>query len=705
MKGNWVRKSSSGTTIVFIHGVLSNSETCWLHENGTYWPELLSIETQISNFGIYVFSYKTGYFSRTYGLEDVVRAFEVHAEQDGVLDSRSIIFVCHSMGGLVARRFVVSRVLSASRTPSEVGFFLIASPSLGSTYANWLSSFARLFAHAQADVLRSSLTNTWLLGLDKDFNAILQSGRIRIEGKELVEDLVPISGKPIVAPVSAARYFKDPYKVENSDHSSISKVANKQSIQHRLLTKFITDFKDGIDTHHKLNHMEKRNSLLVRVSDFTEIPAAEPSEISLAKRLETLFVRHLHKLDVRVVSSKTVPQKVEPTLSISASILRCGDHVIFDFEIAEEGELTFKDSVDIDVQDLTVMLQIFPAAFLSYVGLNPVKFTAERNILPTSNFTAYCMFCEANRLASMQQLERAVEKLDEAIALDANFLSALWSKGDLLVFSGEQEGVTLKHEAEAREPDLKKISLLREKIDPLPEFSRLTGSLKWSKVNEGIEMVNIVSETYGVTICAWKVDWRKCRVSVAESAHPNGDSVSKIVRDKNAILGINAGPWNRDPSGRLTPSGFLASDGRTIADTSAKSGSGIFSISHEGPQICYVHEFKNSAIQEGIQSGPILVEEDGTRGIAKNDHNRVPRTAVGITEDNSILFVLVQGGLSLYELSKILGGDGAEFGFRCKVALNLDGGPSSQASYVKDGKIHNLEGAWLIQSAIVAQLS
>ena len=130
-KGNWLRKASNDLTVIFIHG-FNSSEECWLNSNGTYWPELLKLENDLSSVGIYVFSYRTSLSSGYYSLGDVVDSLKEYLKLDSVLDFTKLIFVCHSMGGIVARRFLVQqRTDLVKRGLREVGLFLVASPSLG----------------------------------------------------------------------------------------------------------------------------------------------------------------------------------------------------------------------------------------------------------------------------------------------------------------------------------------------------------------------------------------------------------------------------------------------------------------------------------------------------------------------------------------------------------------------------------------------
>ena len=243
MKAEWHRQSKNGTAVVFVHGVLSSGESCWRNTNGTYWPELLAGEPALAPIGIYVFTYRTEIFSGTYRLGDAVDALKEHMRLDGVFDCRSLVFVCHSMGGLIVRKLLVERAKEFSDKAISIGLFLLASPALGSRYASMLAPIARLFSHSQADALRFSQSNSWLMDLDKEFFNLKEAETIQLVGKELVEDVFIVFRrlirKQVVEPFSGHRYFGEPLKVPNSDHFSIAKPDSNRAIQHRLLVAFI----------------------------------------------------------------------------------------------------------------------------------------------------------------------------------------------------------------------------------------------------------------------------------------------------------------------------------------------------------------------------------------------------------------------------------------------------------------------------------
>jgi pimeloyl-ACP methyl ester carboxylesterase len=242
---HWLRRPNNDLSVVFIHG-FNSSEGCWKAAEGESWPDLVLAEGHLSTVGVYSFNYRTGIGSGYYNLGDVVDSLKEYMQLDGVLGHSKVIFVCHSMGGIVARRYLVSqqgRLIEGGLR--EVGLFLVASPSLGSQYATMLETLTRLAGHTQGEALRFSQANVWLNDLDKDFMNLKESGKLRIKGKELIEDQ-PIVLKrflffkrQIVEPFSGNRYFGDPYKVPASDHFTIARPKATEAIQHRLLCQFI----------------------------------------------------------------------------------------------------------------------------------------------------------------------------------------------------------------------------------------------------------------------------------------------------------------------------------------------------------------------------------------------------------------------------------------------------------------------------------
>ncbi|GAB4199182.1 MAG: hypothetical protein Tsb002_34540 [Wenzhouxiangellaceae bacterium] len=202
-------------------------------------------EKSLKGFGIYVFNYQTDIASGNYSLSDIVDILkETVFSLENIAKSKKIIFVCHSMGGIIVRKLIVERSADFIERNIQLGLFLVASPSLGSKYANWLGFISTALGNEQAKALKFSQNNLWLNDLDKSFFNLKETSRLSIFGKEILEDkFITKRGllwkKQIVEPLSGHRYFGESLKIPGSDHFTIAKPNSYGAIQHQLLVKFI----------------------------------------------------------------------------------------------------------------------------------------------------------------------------------------------------------------------------------------------------------------------------------------------------------------------------------------------------------------------------------------------------------------------------------------------------------------------------------
>jgi hypothetical protein len=259
-----------------------------------YWPDLLAKE-DLQGAGIYIFSYRTGFFTAGYSLGDAVEALKTFLELDKLLDLRNLIFVCHSMGGLIVRQFLVTRQSLLRDKSIRIGLFLIASPSLGSDYATWLRPLARALGHSQNEAMRFMDSNQWLNDLDRNFINLKESKILQLEGKELVEDesvVFPrIIKKQVVRPFSGAKYFGDSLKIPGSNHHTIAKPTGPDAIQHRVLTDFIVKFLERkVFAQNSVRSTSDYPNLQIKLVEpengIVVLPVARDKENDVRRRLE-----------------------------------------------------------------------------------------------------------------------------------------------------------------------------------------------------------------------------------------------------------------------------------------------------------------------------------------------------------------------------------------------------------------------------------
>ncbi|KAI9710416.1 MAG: hypothetical protein M1812_007452 [Candelaria pacifica] len=165
--------------IVFIHGLTGNRETTWRDPNSrTFWPEHL-LKEDVPRSRILTFGYDadvTHFWAMASNNRignhamNLVNALAQLRDRTETED-RPIIFVTHSLGGLVFEDALLSSKNSAephiqSLLDHTVGVCFLGTPHCGSEIANWASVFGNI-----ASVVRT--TNMSLLNVLKPESEVL----------------------------------------------------------------------------------------------------------------------------------------------------------------------------------------------------------------------------------------------------------------------------------------------------------------------------------------------------------------------------------------------------------------------------------------------------------------------------------------------------------------------------------------------------
>lgn len=240
----------SDPVLIFVHGFLSDSDSCWRNGNGVSWPEIVKRDQNFPPCGISTFSYESKLTGRRYSITDAADLLWEQLKDKGLLTpDRPLVFVCHSMGGIVVRRLLVKQQVEFARSGAgSVGLFLVASPTMGSRWASWLRPVSELMRHDQGMALSSQENNTWLHELRQDFVKLTDNGPLKIFGKELIE-AEPVAFRwipwlpPVVRSIEGAILFADPVKVAGSDHFSVAKPVHEAAIQNVALRNFVRDLR------------------------------------------------------------------------------------------------------------------------------------------------------------------------------------------------------------------------------------------------------------------------------------------------------------------------------------------------------------------------------------------------------------------------------------------------------------------------------
>ncbi|KAF2200063.1 hypothetical protein GQ43DRAFT_441917 [Delitschia confertaspora ATCC 74209] len=179
--------------IVFVHGLTGNREKTWTHRNGTFWPCALLSE-DFPNARIMTFGYDADVvhfwtIASSNRLDDHGKslAYALLDQRDQV-GQRPIIFIAHSLGGLVceeALNLSDKRQALRSILSNTLGIVFMGTPHRGSYLASWGSTVAKylsVFRGTNQEILKTLQPGSSdLQRTAEDFQHMLRRDEIKME--------------------------------------------------------------------------------------------------------------------------------------------------------------------------------------------------------------------------------------------------------------------------------------------------------------------------------------------------------------------------------------------------------------------------------------------------------------------------------------------------------------------------------------------
>jgi uncharacterized protein YigE (DUF2233 family) len=252
-------------------------------------------------------------------------------------------------------------------------------------------------------------------------------------------------------------------------------------------------------------------------------------------------------------------------------------------------------------------------------------------------------------------------------------------------------------------PALAQSDVPKADLESEPDLAGLLAAVKgmtMAKPISGLSAGTADYAKYGISIHVFDFEQARFTMRVAEQKAATGSPVGDLL-DGDDVFVINGGFFERDSRDRLSPSGLLIIDGKVVAEEHQRAGSGVIYVEADGVAITRRKDFRDRArVRHALQVGPLLVDPGGVKGIYKNDLERHNRSAICLRGTSFTAFV-VEGGISLFQLADLLSRPRDGGGFGCDIAINLDGGPSTQA-VLRAGKVRSeIAGGTTVENAIV----
>ncbi len=162
----YVREQHNTQVIVFVHGLFGKADSTWTCPKGQSWPHLIASDGAFNSANLYVASYPTPYVGNRMTIDEIVANLKNRLDGDGVFSKhKKVVFVAHSMGGLVVQRLLLTYRDLAKQIPF---IYFFATPSSGAE----LASLAHAFS---ADPLLKEMLpgdqNDYLLNLENEWRA------------------------------------------------------------------------------------------------------------------------------------------------------------------------------------------------------------------------------------------------------------------------------------------------------------------------------------------------------------------------------------------------------------------------------------------------------------------------------------------------------------------------------------------------------
>jgi pimeloyl-ACP methyl ester carboxylesterase len=237
--------------IIFVHGFTGNSDTSWRAANGASFPSLVATDDRIKQANVFVASYDTHWLEENSTIAKLAdKVFEQLDNLRVVSDHNEVIFVCHSLGGLVVERMLIEHPEIAAKTVF-IQFYGTPHEGAFSEVGNPIASFIAAYGNNHViPELRAGSGNKVLVQLDQDWKDKRLSSIHRFCAIEANPTHLPqmpaFSG--IVVPYFSGAYGCDsnvPIDIVFADHIGMIKPLDRSGKDSQAYVIFLRNYRDN----------------------------------------------------------------------------------------------------------------------------------------------------------------------------------------------------------------------------------------------------------------------------------------------------------------------------------------------------------------------------------------------------------------------------------------------------------------------------
>ncbi|TVY39476.1 Vegetative incompatibility protein HET-E-1 [Lachnellula subtilissima] len=245
--------------IVLVHGLMGNRETTWTHTSGFFWPEELSIDVvtaRIMTFGYDADVFKLWGTAGSNNLRNHGKnlAYAVSDRRRKSRD-RPIIFIAHSLGGLVCEQAILICVEGEKNLEkifqSTIGIIFMGTPHAGADLAKWGHAVARYLNivrktnSAILDVLRRE--SDVLTSVQQQFQQLLCKRGLEIAVYCFFEERAVV-GVGIIVSEQSAVLSQYPNQSISANHMDLAKFSGRNDEGYQRVLNRVQDNIEMMDS-------------------------------------------------------------------------------------------------------------------------------------------------------------------------------------------------------------------------------------------------------------------------------------------------------------------------------------------------------------------------------------------------------------------------------------------------------------------------